>query len=39
MCDPTKSGSMAKAFENVIQQQIQERLIDTLSRRTGPSAG
>ena len=26
LCDPTKSGSIAKAFENVIQQQMQRRL-------------
>ena len=26
MCDPTKSGSIAAAFENVIQQQIELRL-------------
>jgi iron(III) transport system substrate-binding protein len=26
LADPTKSSSMAKAFENIIQQQIQERL-------------
>jgi len=25
LCDPTKSGSIAKAFENVIQQQMQHR--------------
>lgn len=25
LCDPTKSGSIAKAFENVIQQRMQER--------------
>ena len=27
LCDPTKSGSIAKAFENIIQQQMQRRLI------------
>lgn len=27
LCDPTKSGSIAKAFENVIQQQMQRRLL------------
>ncbi|GAB1487788.1 hypothetical protein MASR2M8_02290 [Opitutaceae bacterium] len=27
LADPTKSGSIAKAFENVIQQQMQRRLI------------
>lgn len=26
LCDPTKSGSIAKAFENVIQQNMQRRL-------------
>src|SRR6478609_384614 len=26
LCDPTKSGSIAKAFENVIQQRMQDRL-------------
>ena len=26
LCDPTKSGSIAKAFENVIQQQMQRSL-------------
>jgi ABC-type Fe3+ transport system substrate-binding protein len=26
LADPTKSGSVAKAFENIIQQQIQQRL-------------
>lgn len=26
MCDPTKSGSIAAAFENVLQQQIQKRM-------------
>lgn len=25
LCDPTKSGSIAKAFENVIQQRMQQR--------------
>lgn len=27
LCDPTKSGSIAKAFENVIQQRMQQRLL------------
>jgi ABC-type Fe3+ transport system substrate-binding protein len=27
LADPTKSGSIAKAFENVIQQQMQKRLL------------
>ncbi len=30
LADPTKSSSMAKAFENVIQQQMQERLLDLM---------
>jgi iron(III) transport system substrate-binding protein len=30
LSDPTKSSSMAKAFENVIQQQMQERLLDLM---------
>lgn len=34
MADPTKSGSIAKAFEMLIQQQMQERL-DALKRETG----
>jgi len=28
LCDPTKSGSIAKAFENLIQQQMQARLAE-----------
>jgi len=32
LCDPTKSGSIAKAFENLIQQQMQARLAEL--RRT-----
>ncbi len=31
LADPTKSGSVAKAFENIIQQQMQRRLV-TLQR-------
>lgn len=27
LCDPTKSGSIAKAFENVIQQRMQRRYV------------
>jgi ABC-type Fe3+ transport system substrate-binding protein len=27
LCDPTKSGSIAQAFENIIQQQMQRRLL------------
>lgn len=34
LCDPTKSSSIAKAFENVIQQQMQQRL-DRLLAETG----
>jgi ABC-type Fe3+ transport system substrate-binding protein len=34
LCDPTKSSSMAKAFENIIQQQIQRRW-QQLIRTTG----
>ncbi|MDP1580036.1 MAG: ABC transporter substrate-binding protein [Candidatus Didemnitutus sp.] len=34
LCDPTKSSSIAKAFENVIQQQIY-REWDRLARETG----
>ena len=30
LADPTKSSSMAKAFENVVQQQMQERLMDLM---------
>jgi len=30
LADPTNSSSMAKAFENVIQQQMQERLLDLM---------
>lgn len=38
LCDPTKSSSIAKAFENVIQQQIHQRL-DRLEAETGQSRG
>jgi len=37
LCDPTKSGSIAKAFENLIQQQMQARLVDL--RRASEGAG
>jgi iron(III) transport system substrate-binding protein len=37
LCDPTKSGSIAKAFENVIQQQMQRRLV-TLQKENPGSA-
>lgn len=36
LCDPTKSGSIAKAFENIIQQQMQRRL--TALRASEPNA-
>jgi iron(III) transport system substrate-binding protein len=35
LCDPTKSGSIAKAFENVIQQQMQRRLVALRSENPG----
>lgn len=35
LADPTKSGSVAKAFENIIQQQMQRRL--TAAQREGPA--
>jgi len=40
MCDPTKSGSIASAFENVIQQQMQRRLaaLRTAEPAADPSA-
>lgn len=34
LADPTKSGSVAKAFENIIQQQMQRRLAEL--RRANP---
>ncbi len=37
LTDPTKSGSIAKAFENVIQQQMQRRLY-ALEAEAGPDA-
>lgn len=36
LADPTKSGSIAKAFENIIQQQMQRRLREL--ERTEPGA-
>ena len=30
LADPTKSSSMATAFENIVQQQMQERLMDLM---------
>jgi ABC-type Fe3+ transport system substrate-binding protein len=40
LCDPTKSGSIAKAFENVIQQQMQRslRAIQAASPSGNPKA-
>lgn len=35
LTDPTKSGSIAKAFENVIQQQMQRRLTALTAERPG----
>ena len=35
LCDPTKSGSIAAAFENVIQQQIHRRLAVLRTLETG----
>ena len=35
LCDPTKSGSIAKAFENVIQQQMQRRVRAAIAGRAG----
>lgn len=38
LADPTKSSSIAKAFENVIQQQMQQRLNELQSARPGVAA-
>jgi ABC-type Fe3+ transport system substrate-binding protein len=38
LCDPTKSGSIAKAFENVIQQCMQNRLKSLQAARPGGAA-
>lgn len=38
LCDPTKSGSIAKAFENVIQQRMQQRLKETEHSEPGMTA-
>lgn len=38
LCDPTKSGSIAKAFENVIQQQMQRRQTELLQANPGGNA-
>jgi len=37
LCDPTKSGSIAKAFENLIQEQMQARFAEL--SRTSEGAG
>jgi ABC-type Fe3+ transport system substrate-binding protein len=37
LCDPTKSSSMAKAFENMIQQQMQQRLVALRGGSAGPA--
>jgi ABC-type Fe3+ transport system substrate-binding protein len=39
MCDPTKSGSIAMAFENVIQQRIHQRLDALWSAAPGGDPG
>jgi ABC-type Fe3+ transport system substrate-binding protein len=39
LADPTKSGSIAKAFENVIQQQMQKRLMVLMAEKPGADAG
>jgi iron(III) transport system substrate-binding protein len=38
LADPTKSGSVAKAFENIIQKQMQRRLRALLATRAGGNA-
>lgn len=38
LCDPTKSGSIAKAFENVIQQRMQGRLKELQAAQPGAPA-
>lgn len=38
LCDPTKSGSIAKAFENMIQQQMQRRLAALMAGARGKPA-
>lgn len=38
LADPTKSGSIAKAFENMIQQQMQRRLVALQAARPGGDA-
>jgi ABC-type Fe3+ transport system substrate-binding protein len=39
LADPTKSGSVAKAFENIVQQQMQRRLIAGLPEAEAVRAG
>ncbi|MGJ8694763.1 MAG: ABC transporter substrate-binding protein [Verrucomicrobiaceae bacterium] len=39
LADPTKSGSVAKAFEMLIQQQIHEELVNGLSREEAAAKG
>jgi len=39
LCDPTKSGSITMAFENVIQQQMQQKLPATGSDRAAVREG
>ncbi|HYC71122.1 MAG TPA: ABC transporter substrate-binding protein [Opitutaceae bacterium] len=38
LCDPTKSSSIAKAFENMIQQKMQQRLEALRAERPGAAA-
>lgn len=38
LCDPTKSASIAKAFENLLQQQMQQRLHALEARIADPQA-
>jgi iron(III) transport system substrate-binding protein len=38
LCDPTKSGSIAKAFENVIQQRMQDRLKELRAAQPGAAS-
>ena len=39
LADPTKSGSIAKAFENVIQQQMQKKLVALTAENPTTDAG
>lgn len=39
LADPTKSGSVAKAFENILQQQMQRRLQSLEATEPGAEAG